>query len=237
MKKPLAPVPAQYQLRQLSTGRVDRANRTVELSFSSEEPYERGFGIEILDHSPGAIVDDRFKRGAVPFLLNHDWNRQIGTVLGYSVSGTRAFAKVKLSKSEDGILDDIVDGIRSNISVGYVVIEMSEIAQEKGKSVYRVTKWEPLEISLVSVPADATVGIGRGKEVEAERAFGNAIEQHEWEKYASPELFAYLDQHGGLEHMFSVFQKAGGKSYTEFLDMVSGRAKHLADLFHGWPVR
>jgi HK97 family phage prohead protease len=230
-------IPQQFQSRTLTTRRVDRVNRTVELSFSSEEPYERAFGVEILDHSPGAIVDERFRRGAVPFLLNHDWNRQIGTVLGYNLSGSKAYAKVQLSRSSEGqdILTDIEDGIRSNISVGYVVHSMEEIGQEKGKSIFKVTRWEPLEISLVSVPADSTVGIGR--EAESERAWSNAMEQHEWDKYATPELFAYLDQHGGLERMFAAYQKAGGKRYTEFLDMVSARAKHLAEIFQGWPIR
>jgi len=102
------------------------------------------------------MLDDRFKRGAVPFLLDHDWEHQIGTVLEYGIGGTRAFAKIKLSRSEEGeeILTDIEDGIRSNISVGYIVHEMKEV--EKPVStvneayddtpVFLVTRWEPLEI-------------------------------------------------------------------------------------------
>ena len=230
-------IPAQYQLRQISSGRVDRAARTIEFSFSSEEPYERAFGVEILDHAPGAIVDDRFQRGAVPFLLNHDWDRQIGKVLGYSISGRRAFAKIKLSRSEENILDDIEDGIRSNISVGYVVHEMTEVGQEKGKSIFRVTKREPLEISLVSVPADSTVGIGR--EAQAERAFGNALEQHEWAKCATPELFEFVEERGGLERLFRIWRESGlGSDYGEFLRCAAARAEKIADLFpDGWPVR
>jgi hypothetical protein len=237
MKKTIE-VPTQFQLRQLSSGRVDRAARTVEFSFSSEEPYERAFGVEILDHGPGAIMDDRFRRGAIPFLLNHDWARQIGKVLGYTVSGKRAFARVQLSRSEEGILQDIEDGIRTNISVGYIVHSMEEIGQEGGKSIFRVTKWEPLEISLVSVPADSSVGIGRGEELAAERAFSNALEQHEWAKCATLELFEFVNARGGLEHCFRVWRESGlGGDYTEFLQAVNARAKHLAEVFQGWPVR
>jgi HK97 family phage prohead protease len=237
MKKTIE-VPTQFQLRQLSSGRVDRAARTVEFSFSSEEPYERAFGVEILDHSPGAIVDERFRRGAVPFLVNHNWDHQIGRVLSYSVAGTRAFAKVKLSRSEDGILDDIEDGIRSNISVGYVVHEMTEIGQEGGKTVYKVTKWEPLEISLVSVPADSSVGIGRGEELAAERAFSNALEEREWENCITSALLKFFDEHGGVEHCFRVWRESGlGSNYTNFLRSAAARAERVADLFQGWPIR
>jgi len=156
----------QHRWLSFESGSIDHDARTVTFSFSSQEPYERAFGIEILSHAHGAMIDDRFKRGAVPFLLNHDWERQIGTVLEYGVSGTRAFAKVKLSRSAEGadILADIEDGIRCNISVGYVVHEMQPLDEEGDQTTYLVTRWEPLEISLVSVPADATVGIGRSAE-------------------------------------------------------------------------
>jgi hypothetical protein len=54
----------------------------------------------------------------------------------------------------------------SNISVGYIVHEMKMIDDgtsdaEGATPTFLVTRWEPLEISLVSIPADTTVGIGR----------------------------------------------------------------------------
>lgn len=60
------------------------------------------------------------------------------------------------------IFDDVVDGIRRNVSVGYWVHRMvlEEEDEEKGNT-YRAMDWEPLEISIVAVPADVTVGVGR----------------------------------------------------------------------------
>jgi HK97 family phage prohead protease len=161
--------PQTVQLRRAASfisGTIDKQARTVQLSFSSPEPCKRLFGVEVLSHEPGAMVDDRFRRGAVPFLLNHDWDRQIGTIVDYGVSDGRGFAMVRLSRSSEGddVLKDIEDQIRTNISVGYIVHEMICVDQGKDEEFYVVTKWEPLELSLVSVPADSTVGIGRSME-------------------------------------------------------------------------
>ena len=58
---------------------IDQKKRTVALSFSSEEPYERYWGVEILDHGPGAVVLDRLK-DAAPLLVNHDTRDQVGVI-------------------------------------------------------------------------------------------------------------------------------------------------------------
>jgi phage head maturation protease len=148
-----------YRRTRFASGEINKEERTVTLSFSSEEPYERSFGFEVLSHKPGAMVDERFRRGAVPFLLNHDKDRQIGTVLSHVIAGTKGYATVKLSGSQEGrdLLNDIEDGVRSNISVGYIVHEMKMLDDgttdtENATATYLVTRWEPMEISLVSQP-------------------------------------------------------------------------------------
>jgi hypothetical protein len=55
----------------------------------------------------------------------------------------------------------VLDGIRRNASVGYVIHELVLEKQEGDLYTYRVTDWEPLEGSLVSIPADPSVGVGR----------------------------------------------------------------------------
>lgn len=150
-----------FQIRE-----IDKENRTIDLSFSSEEPVERWFGYEILDHSPEAVKMERLLSGA-PLLLDHDRQIQIGVIESARIGDDRkGHAKVRFSKSDKGqeILDDVEDEIRRSISVGYMIHELILEKEEKdGPSTYRATRWEPMEISIVSVPADITVGVGRSK--------------------------------------------------------------------------
>ncbi|PNS09581.1 hypothetical protein [Solilutibacter silvestris] len=145
---------------------VNREARTVEISFSSEAEVERTYGVEVLSHDPGAVDLSRLlNSGAV--LDNHDWHEQRGVVTeAWIDQATRkGRAIVKISRSQDGedLLADIEDGIRCNVSVGYFVnaVEFLERPGAHRHDVYVVTKWQPYEISFVSVPADVTVGVGR----------------------------------------------------------------------------
>lgn len=145
---------------------IDVENRTVELAFSSEEPIERYFGMEILSHAAGAIRLDRLKDGG-PVLVDHDTSDVVGVIESVSVDSDRVGrAVVRFGKSAraNEIFQDVVDGIRTKVSVGYLVHAMELDSKDDGGETYRITDWEPLEISIVSVPADATVGVGRSAE-------------------------------------------------------------------------
>ena len=143
--------------------KIDEETRTVELAFSSEAPYRRWWGIEILDHSPGAMNMDRLKAGG-PLLCDHDTCDQIGVIESVRIDVDRVGrAVVRFGKSAraDEIFRDVVDGIRRNVSVGYSIDDMVLEAKSGDEETYRVTRWTPYEVSLVSVPADLTVGVGR----------------------------------------------------------------------------
>jgi HK97 family phage major capsid protein len=144
---------------------LDKESRTVDLAFSSEEPVERFWGIEILGHDRGEMADDWIGSGTAPLLMDHNARDQIGVVEGVTLGADRkARARVRFGRSAraEEIMQDVADGIRGNVSVGYELLDLSLVKEEKGKPpVYRATRWRPLEVSLVSVPADMTVGVGR----------------------------------------------------------------------------
>ena len=147
---------------------VDTEKRTVALSFSSEDPYERYFGIEILDHSAKSVRLDRMKGGAA-VLVNHRMDDHVGVVESVSIDSDRVGrAVVRFGKSAraEEIYQDVLDGIRKHVSVGYMVHRMVLDESADGGDVYRVMDWEPFEISIVGVPADATVGVGRDAALE-----------------------------------------------------------------------
>ena len=152
------------------TGSFDRASgkeedRTIELSFSSEAPVERGFGMEILDHSPESVDLARL-RSSGPLLFNHDRDMHVGRVVTANVAAGVGRATVKFSNSTLGQekFRDVLDGILTEVSVGYQINDMTLERAEGGVETYRVTAWEPGEVSLVTMPADVSVGVGRAAE-------------------------------------------------------------------------
>lgn len=156
---------------------VERASinveaRTVLLAFASETPYERWYGIEILDCSKGAMRLGRMKSGA-NLLCDHDTRDVVAVVESVEIGADRVVrAVVRFGKSEraEEVFQDVVDGIRVNVSVGYMVHKAVLTETKDGVETYRVTDWEPYEISLVSVPADASVGVGRSHAPEGAQA-------------------------------------------------------------------
>ena len=155
--------------------KADEENGNVfELSFSSEEPYMRYFGSEILDHADGACDLSRLNEIGV-VLFNHDRNKVIGKIENAWVEDNRGKAKIKFDEDDASkvIMEKVANGTLKGVSVGYAVDNWGVV--EKGKKstdgrfegpCYIARKWTPLEISIVSIPADSTVGVGRSFEEE-----------------------------------------------------------------------
>ena len=144
-------------------------DRRVTLAFSSEAPVDRVFGVEVLDHGDGAINNSFIGSGRAPLLVDHDMTDQVGVVEQISLGADRvARAVVRFGRSAraEEIYQDVQDGIRANVSVGYVIDEMVLDGERDGREVYRATRWTPLEISIVSIPADASVGVGRALDAQ-----------------------------------------------------------------------
>lgn len=148
---------------EIDSNAIDIQARTVELSFSSEAPVERWFGTEILDHGPGAVRMARINNGG-PLLLGHDLDDQIGVTVTASINSKtkRGKATVRFSRSAhaEEIFQDVIDGIRRLVSVGYRIFK-TVTETNGGVETVRAVDWEPYEISIVPVPADDSVGVGR----------------------------------------------------------------------------
>ncbi|MGI9116907.1 MAG: phage major capsid protein [Gaiellales bacterium] len=166
------PQERQFRASALEQRAINVEARTVNLAFSSEEPVARGWGVEILDHGPNAMRTDFIGSGRAPLLLDHDPSQQIGVVEEVSVGPDRVGrARVRFGRSgkADEIFQDVVDGIRSNVSVGYVIEDVeAEGKDSEGREVYRVRSFAPLELSIVSIPADTRVGVGRSADIPSE---------------------------------------------------------------------
>lgn len=160
--------------RETTIDQVDTDSRTVELSFSSETPYGRWFGDEILCHDEECINLERFSNGLGTVLFNHDRDAVVGHIEKVWLENNRGKALVRFDTDEQSetIFQKVQSGTLQGVSVGYAIYRYEVLEDEETKSTngrfngpaYVVTDWEPLEISIVSVPADATVGVGRSAE-------------------------------------------------------------------------
>lgn len=197
---------ATLTVRAAEEGAADDGLLRLRLSVSSEVPYLRQDWwddpwIEVLGHKDGEIDLMRLNGGAA-VLGNHDrWTAVgntplagIGAVERAWIEGGRLMADVALSRREAlaDLRQDIADGLVRNVSIGYQINErvLTRAASNGAADEYRVTSWTPFEISLVDVPADATVGLGRSADdstapryrvvdLPAQGASKGAVKMHE----------------------------------------------------------
>lgn len=163
--------------------------RELELSFSSEEPVQRWWGLEILGHEESDVDLARLNDGGV-VLFAHGRDPNFGVMpVGRVVSAwidresRKGRARVEFDTDEDAqrVLDKIKSGTLRGVSVGYEIREITEI--EEGETFRGITgpaelatKWIPFEISIEPIPADPTVGVGRSMDEECDEEPNNEIE-------------------------------------------------------------
>ena len=156
---------------------LDRASlnedaRTVEIYFSSEtDEVEREWGVEILGHGSGEVDLRRLKNRA-PYLMDHNHLDQRGVVEIAEIDGNKGRAVVRFSKSQRGeeLFQDVKDGIRSKVSVGYQVKAATKVGKRSdGVPIYRIG-WAPFELSSVSIAADDSVGVRSSSSIFGQRA-------------------------------------------------------------------
>ena len=152
-----------YRSADLSRAEIDEQNRTIVVAFSSEQSVQRSFGLEVLSHAPQDVDLSFLASGRAPLLLEHEREDQIGVVERAAIDADGVGrAVIRFSKGKDGeeIFQDVLDGVRTNISVGYTITGQRIEQDAMGNNIV-YCQWKPKEISIVSIPADETVGVGR----------------------------------------------------------------------------
>lgn len=178
-----------------ATRAADDAKR-VTLSFpaSSEAPVERWFGTEVLSHEAKAIRMDRLQAGAAPLLFNHDWSDPVGMINAARVKDGRLYVDATMFSTARAqeVATMVEQGLR-NVSIGY---EIEELTEDPKRAVFTATRWSPLEVSVVTIPADPGVGIGRGQDesqLKPVRMVRAAQVPHAAEAAAQPQKESILD--------------------------------------------
>ena len=174
---------------------VQQQNSQIVFSFATQTPYlrqsEAGSYYEILKCQPQYVDDSRLKDDGCQLLLDHNWERTVGVIKNYWFENGKLYASCKFSKSQfaQGIKRDVLDLIRRNVSIGYIVKDYKVVDAIDGIKTVEVTNWEPYEVSIVSVPADINAGYlrslddntieGDGKEPQMKNAKNNKVDSTE----------------------------------------------------------
>jgi HK97 family phage major capsid protein/HK97 family phage prohead protease len=157
---------------------VDEKKRTAALSFSSSARVPRWFGTEVLSHAPGAADLSRLNNGGA-LLFNHNENDVLGVVESAEIGRDgKGRAIVRFGSDERGTwaMRQVADGILSNVSFSYVVDKYDESAVD---DTFTATRWSALEVSIVSMPADPSVGIGRSHQSKGRKIMEDDIDMGE----------------------------------------------------------
>lgn len=168
-------LPLQWRTISLTREAVKPDERSVEVVASTEEAIvDRWWGREQLVHQEGSIIMDRAQSpNGIPCLWGHDMysmDSLLGRCRDFRLDTTGKCTRTTLgfdtSEEADKALQKIKDGSLCDVSIGYRVHEVSVVNPGKPDELYRVTRWEPMEVSLCSVPADPKAGVGRSAEPE-----------------------------------------------------------------------
>lgn len=153
-------------IERTAIGRLELDTRAVTAGggipcvLATDTPVDRGGYREILDLSPAAVDLTRAEKG-LALLLHHDQTRPIGRIENIRTDGhnLRGTARFSSSPEAQQARADVEAGILPALSVGYRVLATTDEANRD----VRVTRWSPLEASLVAIPADIGAGMYRSQ--------------------------------------------------------------------------
>ena len=125
---------------------------------ATDTPIDRGGYKEVLDHAPESIDLTRAAQG-LALLMHHDHTKPVGRIEDIKTDGSKLRGIARFGSGPDAqqAKADVEAGILPALSVGY---RIAATEYEAG-GVTRITSWEPIEASLVAVPADIGAGMHR----------------------------------------------------------------------------
>lgn len=141
---------------------IDEQARTVDLIAATDSPVPRdgidGPFLEVLRIGADSVNLSRLS-GGLPLLDSHrqdGLDRVLGTVRSARIEASKLVVTVQISERAEGVWRDIRAGIIRSVSIGYGVDAYEDgLDRATGRRVRTVTKWTPMEVSLVPVAADA----------------------------------------------------------------------------------
>ena len=183
-------LPRQFRTLTVVREAVEGDDNRFAFALTSETPVQQWFGKEVLGHDNKSVRQTRLKEG-IPLLFNHDPDQHLGVVDSYSLKDKKLRVEGKWSASAfaQEKKRDYNDGILKDASGGYLIhkIVRDQVGENPSdEDTLNVTDWEPMEASLVTIPADPTVGVGRS--AEGSQSFPVTVEVVRRGAVATPEV-------------------------------------------------
>ena len=228
------------ELPECSIRAVEGKERTFRLSFSSEAPYDRWFGTEILDHSEGAVNLGRLNSIGV-VLFNHNRDVIIGKVERAWLENGRGEAEITFDSDEESekVFQKVKNKTLRGVSVGYLVDSWEEVMPNKQSADGRFTgpcsiarNWTPFEISVVSVPADPSVGVGRSMNGgTADGVYETCLRQLQYNQLLSKREEQTMTREQMLARMNEILSAAKDRAMTAEEQAEFDRLKRSVELY------
>ncbi len=171
---------------ELDRENIDAESMVIPASLSSESPFTRWFGKEILSHDASAIDMTLAGRDiGLPLHDNHTGTGRgdfrvgqlVGRVKNIRLEGRRLVGDLHFSPHTEAgrtAFAEARDGFRTDISVGYEILEATKTSGDpmefSENDEITLTRWKPVEVSMPTVAADNSIGIGRAAEHPEELA-------------------------------------------------------------------
>lgn len=220
--------------------REESGKKILAFPVSSELPVEEPWGRTTLLHEPGAVRMGRANSGAMPFLFMHDRSHPIGMIAKMWLESRRAWVGASLFGSKKGQeAREMIDAGMRNVSIYYAMYKAKRSPEDP--DLILATDWEPMETSLVTVPGDPTVGIGRAApapyEIRLQSESASSAEQG-GNMSKETEAAAAAVAEKGKEQVTAgaeATRSAGGNGTGAVLEMERSRLKaieHLAKANH-----
>ena len=133
-------------------------------------------------------------------LLNHDKDKVIGVVEGARIDGETGIATLRFSRNALGeeVYQDILDGIRGQISCGYQIQKYEIDESNKRDPLFNITEWEPFEVSVVAYAADPNAVVKRDDFIQPITQEGTPGEE---DKLMDPKEAIRLAQEAGVPEL------------------------------------
>lgn len=203
----------------------------LDFAVASNLPIKMSYGTEVLVIGEENIKLERLK-SAGNIVFSHDKEEILGKVLDAYIADGLLRVKARFSEHSEHF-GMIKDGTLTSVSVGYLVHRY----EKKGDILYAM-EWEPIEVSMVAIPADISVGIGRSLDTNEIKVTPTTVEDTTVERKLNIKItkeeikmelnYRQIGAQYGLNESDILFAERSALTETQFQNLIIEKLQNKA---------